>query len=74
MPRKAFVNKDDCIGCTICSDTCPEIFNVKEDPEYKNDFKSFTNDDFDQEPIANKIQEAIDSCPVHCITWNGKKV
>jgi len=67
--RKAFVDRDICIGCSVCSETCPAVFQVKEDPTHGQDFKSFTNDSVDQEPIAGQVQAAIDSCPVQCISW-----
>ncbi|HLD80261.1 MAG TPA: ferredoxin [Candidatus Nanoarchaeia archaeon] len=73
MTKKAYVDKDICIGCSVCTDTCPAVFTVKEDPNYAKDFKSFTDDEVDQEPLAGKVQEAIDSCPVQCISWREKK-
>ena len=73
MIRKAFVDKNICIGCSVCSETCPSVFQVKEDSEYGNDFKSFTDDYVDQQPIETKVQEAIDSCPVQCINWKDKE-
>ena len=73
MVQKAFVDKDICIGCTVCSETCPSVFKVKEDANYGNDFKSFTDDSVDQQPIADLVQNAIDSCPVQCISWREKQ-
>ena len=73
MSRKAFVDKDTCIGCTVCNSLCPEVFTVKEDPGYNNDFKSTPDDSVDQLPIENKVQEAIDMCPVQCIHWREEK-
>jgi len=72
MVRAAFVDKNICIGCKVCKETCPSVFSVKGDPNFDMDFKSFTNDEIDQEPIADKVQEAIDSCPVQCISWKEK--
>lgn len=71
--RKAYVDKDICIGCSVCSETCPSVFKVKEDSTYANDFKSFTDDIVEQEPIADAVQQAIDSCPVQCISWREKE-
>ncbi len=73
MIKKAFVDKNICIGCSVCSETCPSVFKVKEDSEYGNDFKSFTDDSINQQPIESKVQEAIDSCPVQCISWREKE-
>jgi len=73
MTRKAFVDKNICIGCSVCTETCPSVFKVKEDSNYTNEFKSFTNDAVDQESIVEAVQQAIDSCPVQCISWREKK-
>ena len=73
MIRKAFVDREICIGCNVCTETCSQVFTVKESPEHKMDFKSFPNDSVDQEPIADKVDEAISMCPVQCISWKEKK-
>lgn len=73
MTQKASVDRDICIGCSVCSETCPSVFKVSEDNSRGNDFKSFTNDVVDQQPIADKVQQAIDSCPVQCISWQKKE-
>ncbi len=74
MARKAFVDKDICIGCSVCSTECPDVFEVKQDDSRNGDFKSFTNDDIDQEPLVEKIDSAIAKCPVQCISWKEKLV
>ena len=73
MTRKAYVDKDICIGCSVCTATCPSVFKVKEDSNYGNDFKSSTDDAVNLEPIADAVQQAIDSCPVQCISWQEKE-
>lgn len=73
MVAKAFVNKDICIGCSVCSEICSSVFKLKQDPNYGNDIKSFTDDGVDQKPIADTVQQAIDSCPVQCISWQEKE-
>ena len=70
MAQKVFVNRDLCVGCSVCTRECPEVFDVKQDPEHSGDFKSFTNN-IDHKPLADKIQKAISSCPVHCISWKN---
>lgn len=72
MVRKAFVDREICIGCSVCTETCSGVFTVREDTSHGNDFKSFPDDTVDQEPIADKVQEAIHSCPVQCISWKEK--
>ncbi len=69
MEQKAFVDRDICIGCSVCTETCPAVFQVREDPEHGQDFKSFTDDSVEQEKIAALVQQAIDCCPVQCISW-----
>jgi len=33
---KAFVDKDTCTGCTICSIICPEVFVMDDDRKAKS--------------------------------------
>ncbi|MFH0878821.1 MAG: ferredoxin [Lentisphaerota bacterium] len=28
---KAIVDKDTCTGCSLCADTCPEVFEMADD-------------------------------------------
>lgn len=52
------VNLDDCIGCGVCSQICPEVFEMDEDA---GKIKVV-------HPEGSECtQEAIDSCPVSCI-------
>jgi ferredoxin len=62
MPRKLFVDQDVCISCRLCVETVPEVFRMN-------------NDDLAEvyDPLGvteDKIQEAIDGCPVNCIHWD----
>lgn len=58
---KATVDKDLCIGCGLCAETCPEVFEM--------------NDDMiaivivDEVPAEHKdsAQAAADACPVEAI-------
>ncbi|HIK02506.1 TPA: ferredoxin [archaeon] len=67
--QKAFVDRNICIGCSVCSNECPDVFTVTEDPANGNSHKSFPNDSVEQKPIEVKVQKAIDMCPVQCISW-----
>ena len=61
MARTPVVDQEECISCGVCVDVCPEVFRLN---------------DRDVSEVYNltgapeeKIQEAIDSCPVQCIHW-----
>ena len=73
MAKVAYVDRNICIGCNVCENECPEVFNVKEDSTYgAGVLKSFPNDNVDQAPIEAKVQRAIEFCPVQCISWKEK--
>ena len=57
---KVTVDKDLCTGCGLCVDSCPEVFELK--------------DDFAQAKIENvpsnlesQVKEAAENCPVEAI-------
>jgi ferredoxin len=61
MARVPFVDQDVCISCTLCVNTAPEVFRMND-----NDLAEV----YDPEGAPEeKIQEAIDACPVNCIHW-----
>jgi ferredoxin len=61
MAKKVYVDQDECIGCELCVDTCPEVFRMTDDS-----VSEVINPEGAPE---EKIQEAIDNCPVECIHW-----
>ena len=56
---KAVVDADSCTACGLCTDICPEVFEMKELAEVK----------VDPVPSENEgtCREAAESCPMECI-------
>lgn len=56
-----YVDKGVCISCELCVNMIPGVFRMGDDG-----FAEAYN------PVGapeEKIQEAVDSCPVNCIHW-----
>ena len=53
------INLDDCIGCGVCAQLCPEVFKLDE-----NEGKAMV---ISQDNLG-LAKEAVDSCPVSAIT------
>jgi len=61
MPKFPVINQEECTSCGLCSEICPEVFRLN-DKDIAEAYNS-------QGASAEKIQEAMDSCPVQCISW-----
>ena len=59
---KAHVDKDICIGCGLCPEVCPEIF------EMEDDGKAVASTDEVAENLVGSAKEAEEQCPVGAIT------
>jgi len=61
MAKIPYVDQDACISCGLCVDTVPEVFRMDDDTlaEVYNPTGA----------SEEKIQEAVDGCPVSCIYW-----
>ncbi|WP_066498922.1 ferredoxin [Abyssisolibacter fermentans] len=59
---KAFVDKNTCIGCGICPDVCPEVF------EMDADGKAVASDSEVPDDILDNAKDAEDQCPVDAIS------
>lgn len=59
---RAFVNKDTCIACELCTQICPEVFSMDD-----SDGKSVAIDEDIKEELQDSAVEARDSCPVSAI-------
>ncbi|MGC4020123.1 MAG: ferredoxin [Muricomes sp.] len=58
---KAVIDRDGCIGCGLCAETCPDVFCMADDglAEVCGDVTSDTQD---------CATEAADNCPVSVIS------
>ena len=61
MAKTPYVDQDVCISCNLCVDTVPEVFRLNEDGLAEVYDPTGASEE--------KIQEAIDTCPVACIHW-----
>lgn len=59
---QAFLNKDDCIGCGLCPNICPEVFEMEDDGD-----KAFAKDVEITDEIVDSAKEAEEACPVDAI-------
>jgi ferredoxin len=64
--RVPLIVEDECIACGACEEICPEVFRVNE----SLGFAQVLNPGGAPE---DKIQEAMDDCPVTCIHWEGEE-
>ncbi len=61
MARNVYVEKDVCISCGLCVEMVPEVFRFDDDNLAEVHDPAGAPEE--------KIQEAIDACPVACIHW-----
>ena len=57
---KAIVDEETCIGCGLCAETCPEVFEM-------NDDKARVIVDPVPENSIGTCKEAAENCPVEAI-------
>lgn len=58
---KAIIDADLCSGCELCTQTCPEVF------EMQGDVAIIKVDPVPGE-LEDSVQEAADDCPVEAIS------
>jgi len=57
--------EEECIACGACEEICSEVFKVNE----SLGFAQVINPTGAPE---EKVQEALDNCPVQCIHWSDE--
>lgn len=59
---KAIVDEDLCIGCELCSDTCPDVYEIRDD--------GLSHVLLDPVPmnLEGCVRETVDICPVSAIS------
>ena len=61
MGKKPVVDQDNCISCGLCISACPTVFHFN---------RSGKSEVYDSTGASEEqIQQAIDGCPVQCISW-----
>ena len=57
---RVIVDEESCIGCELCAETCPEVFEMADD-------KAGAKLDEVPEEFADTCREAAEDCPVEAI-------
>lgn len=59
---KAYVDRDACIGCELCTTICPEVFEM-DDEQIATVIADPVPED-----VESEAEEARDSCPTSAIS------
>ncbi len=62
MSKRVYIDEDECIGCGLCEEICPEVFKLNEEADKAEVIKP-------EGGPEELIEEAIGTCPVDCIYW-----
>ena len=58
---KVNVDRDSCIGCGLCADICPDVFELDDE-----DIAVVKQDPVPSD-LEDDVKDAADQCPVECI-------
>lgn len=61
---KVTVDEETCIGCEVCVDTCPEVFEMADD-------KARAKANEVPKDVVESCREAAENCPVEAIQLEG---
>jgi ferredoxin len=61
MAKLVVIDEQECDGCQTCVELCPDVLEFDENAEVARVI--------DPEAEDACIEEAIDSCPAECISW-----
>lgn len=64
MAKEFYIDDEECISCGSCAEICPECFHYEEGA-----IANVVSFDCDEE----LVEEAMESCPVQCIHWEGEE-
>jgi len=56
------IDEPACIDCAACEEICPEVFRSNRSLGFAMVMNPGGAD-------PGKIEEAMEACPVHCISW-----
>ena len=62
MAKIPYVDKDECTGCGLCEEVCPEVFRRNESMGYIEVIEC-------EKYPELEVQDAINFCPTGCICW-----
>ena len=57
---KVTVDEETCIGCEVCVDTCPEVFEMADD-------KARAKANEVPKDVVESCREAAENCPVEAV-------
>ena len=57
---RVIIDEETCIGCGLCAETCPDVFEMKDD-------KVTAKMDEVSDDLADACREAAEECPVEAI-------